>query len=60
MGEAGGFTVVDASLDYVIPRGDREHHVTVYGRNLGDREYESMYTFANEGAVYGIQYRLAL
>ncbi len=60
MGEAGGFTVVDASLDYRIPRGDREHHVTVYGRNLGDREYESMYTFANEGAVYGIQYRLAL
>jgi len=58
-GEAGGYTNVDLSLGYAFNAFSLAQKVQVYGRNLADDDYESVYGFPNMGRIVGATYRVA-
>jgi iron complex outermembrane receptor protein len=58
-GEAGGYTNYDLSLSYAFKALGLEHKAMLYGRNLSDENYESVYGFPDLGRIVGATYRVA-
>jgi hypothetical protein len=57
-GTAGGFATYDASLGRGFKWEGYQHKVAVFAKNFTDEHYETVYGFANEGATYGVDYRV--
>lgn len=55
-GKVGNFQTVDASVGRKIHWLGYEHKVSVYGKNLTDKKYETMAGFPNEGLNLGVSY----
>jgi outer membrane cobalamin receptor len=58
-GEAGGYTNYDLSFAYTFSALGFEHKAMVYGHNLSDENYESVYGFPDLGRIVGATYRVA-
>jgi len=54
--EVGKYTRVDMNVSRDFHFGPTRLNVSVYGRNLSDSHYESIYSFPDIGRVFGIEF----
>jgi outer membrane cobalamin receptor len=53
--KVGNFTAVDLSFGRTLRIGDNDARLTLFGRNVTDEHYETVYGYPAAGAVYGAE-----
>lgn len=57
-GYAGDFVTYDASVGRHIKTADALHKVSLFAKNMTNKKYQTVYGFADEGRIYGVDYRV--
>jgi len=57
--EVGNYVTADVNLGYKFRLEDWDAKLSLYGRNIADRRYQTVYGYYNWGAVYGAEMKIA-
>jgi hypothetical protein len=57
--EVGNYVTADVNLGYRFRLEDWDAKLSLYGRNIADRRYQTIYGYYNWGAVYGAEMKVA-
>jgi hypothetical protein len=56
--DVGNFVTADVNLSYAFHQSTFDGKLSVYGRNIANRQYETVNGYYNWGAVWGTEMKL--